>query len=428
MSEITELPRGSCVLGGVNDVLAAVSKVCAIYHAGPGCCMQTSAGEAAQAGLRSPYYLASVTSPSTNMLEREVIFGGEQRLRDEIDGALEVIDADAYFVLAGCTSGIIGDDIVNIAREYADRGLPVYPIDTPGFAGNSLLGYEVAFQAFLDFIIEKDVEKQPNLVNLVGVVPYHNPHWFGTLEELARILRKLGLEVNTFFTENQDIRVVRNAAAAALNILVDPWLLKGFAEQFEERFGVPSLRFPGLPIGPSDTSKFLRQVSKALVLDELRTERVIREEEAYVYSFFEGIIGVLSWKKFAVVGDAATVIGATRFLANDYSFSPMLAVVTDPIYRPDDKERIVGQLASLDYARPPEIVFETDQYEIQKAVKEHSDITLLIGSSLESEVALELRVQHLLMSFPITDRVVLSKTYGGYRGCLTFVEDLFNNL
>ena len=45
------------------------------------------------------------------MLEKDVVFGAEDKLRSTIDGAIEIIDADAYFVLVGCTAGIIGEDV-----------------------------------------------------------------------------------------------------------------------------------------------------------------------------------------------------------------------------------------------------------------------------------------------------------------------------
>ncbi|MFP3155716.1 nitrogen fixation protein NifK [Lachnospiraceae bacterium ZAX-1] len=428
MSNVVESPRGTCVLGGVNNVLNAINKVCPIYHSGPGCCMQTSVGEAGQAGLRSPFFLSNVSTPCSNMLEREVVFGGENKLRDEISGAIEIIDADAYFVLTGCTAGIIGDDIASITKEFSDKGLPVYPITTPGFAGDSLLGYETAILALLDYIVEDGIERRPNLVNLLGIIPYHDPHWSGTLEELARILRKLGLEVNTFFTENQGINNVRTSGAAALNIIISPWLLKKAAKQYEERFGIPTLRFPGLPIGAPETSKLLRQVGEALSLDEALVKKVIHEEEAYVYNYFEGIIGALSWKRFAVVGDASTAVGITRFLANDYSFSPVVTIVSDPIWSDSDKTYIKEQITSLTYAKAPDVFFLSDHFDIREKIKEYNDITLLIGSTLEQEVALEKNLQCHVMSFPISDRLVLNRTYSGYKGALTLIEDLYNNL
>jgi nitrogenase molybdenum-iron protein beta chain len=390
--------------------------------------MQTTAGQAGQAGLRQPHFVSSVSTPCSNMLEREVVFGGENKLRAEIDGTVEIIDAEAYFILTGCTAGIIGDDVVAVAKEYSDRGLPVYPVKAPGFLGDTYLGYETAVQTFLDYIVGERTEKQKDLVNLWGIVPYHHPFWAGNFEELGRILRKLGLRVNTFFTENQGIEEVRASSAAALNIIANPWLLKNAAGQYEKRFGVPALRFHSVPTGVTDTTLFVREVAAALSLDKERVERVIKEEEAYVYNYYESIIGALSWKQFAVAADAATAIGITLFLANDFSFMPVVVIVTDPVFRSEDKERIEREIRTLEYARPPDVFFETDHYEISRILSRYDNISLLAGSSLEREIALVKDIQCQVVAFPISDTLILNRTYAGYRGSLTLVEDLFNNL
>jgi len=426
MSLITESPRGNCALGGVNAVLSAINRVIPIYHAGPGCCMQTTAGEAGQAGGRSPFYVSGVSTPCTNMLEKDVVFGGEDHLRETIEGAIEILEADAFFVLSGCTAGIIGDDIKSVTEEFRKKGIPVYPIDTPGFLGDSYRGYEIAFSSLLEHIV-KPAERIDNLVNLFGIMPYHDPFWEGNFEELTRILEMLGLKVNTFFTHHQGIEDIRNSPAAALNIIISPWLLKSAAKEYQERFGVPFLRWPGLPIGASDTSAFIRAVAKELGLENLAQE-VIAKEEDYVYSYLETAIGVMSWKQFAVVGDANTVVGVTRYLANDYSFTPIVAIITDPIFRLEDFEVIKDQLTQLEYARPPKVVFESDQWKIKKELEAHDEITLLIGSTKEKEFALENDIQCSIISYPITDRLIFNRTYAGYRGSLTLIEDLYDNL
>ena len=80
MSQVIENPRGGCVLAGINSVLGALNRVCPIYHAGPGCCMQTTASDPGQSGNKSSSFVSSVSIPSSNMLEREVVFGGCRRL------------------------------------------------------------------------------------------------------------------------------------------------------------------------------------------------------------------------------------------------------------------------------------------------------------------------------------------------------------
>ncbi|WP_313153214.1 nitrogenase component 1 [Lacrimispora sp.] len=428
MSEIIENPRGGCVLAGINSVLGAIDRVCPVYHAGPGCCMQSTASDQGQSGNKNSSFVSSVSIPSTNMLEREVVFGGTKKLQSTIQGALDIIDADAYFILTGCTAGIIGDDIKSIGEGFKKKGYPVYPIDTPGFAGDSNLGYEVVWNAMIDQVIEEGVPKEEGLVNVFGIIPYHDPFWSGNLEEIARLLKKLGLRVNTFFTEHQGIETIRKSSGAVLNLIIHPWIFKGPAGRFEEKFGVPFLRYPGLPIGSSDTRRFILEVAHALKLDDRLVNRVIEEEEDYVYHYLAQAIGALSWKKFAVVGDASSAVGITRYLANDYSFTPVLVVISELVFRQEDKDRILRELTDLEYARPPKVVFSPDQHEINKALLDEEDITLIIGSSNEEEISSLKEVQCIAAAFPIKDRLIFNRAYAGYRGSLTLIEDLYDNL
>ena len=73
MSQVTENPKGGCVLAGINSVLGAIDRVCPIYHSGPGCCMQTTAADQGQSGHKSSRFVSFVSLPSTNMLEKEVV-------------------------------------------------------------------------------------------------------------------------------------------------------------------------------------------------------------------------------------------------------------------------------------------------------------------------------------------------------------------
>mgnify|MGYP001433944262 FL=1 len=429
MSQVTENPKGGCVLAGINSVLGAIDRVCPIYHSGPGCCMQTTAADQGQSGHKSSRFVSFVSLPSTNMLEKEVVFGGTEKLRTTVQGAIDIIDADAYFVLTGCTAGIIGDDIVSVTEEFQDKGYSVYPIETPGFVGDSNLGYETVWTTMINQVIEEDVPKDDKLVNIFGIIPYHDPFWSGALEEIDRLLSALGLKVNTFFTKHQGIETIRKCSGAALNIIINPWLFKGPAKKMEQKFGIPSIRVPGLFVGATDTTKFVRQVAEAMHLDQEIVDKVIAAEEEYVYDYLAQSVGVVSWKRFAVVADANNAVGITRYLANDFSFTPVLVIVSEPLFRQEDKDRIVAQIEDLEYAKPPKVIFASDQYEINQALREEEEeITLLIGSSNEREVALEKDIQFILAAFPMNERLVFNRTYAGYRGSLTFTEDLYDNL
>jgi nitrogenase molybdenum-iron protein beta chain len=428
MSVILENPHGNCALGGANATLSAIRRVVPIFHSGPGCGMQTTFGEAAQGSVRLPYFVAYTALPCTNMLEQEVIFGGEKKLDEHLAGALEIFDADAFFVLSGCTAGIIGDDIHSIAKKYQRQGHPVYAVNSAGFLGESYRGYEIAVKALLDNIVDPEPgPKDEGLVNVLGIMPYHDPYWEGNLEEMVRLLTQLGLRVNTFFSHNQGIADIRGSSRAGLNIILHPWLLKDAAEEYQSRFGIPSFRWPGCPLGATDTGAFLRALGERLQRSK-EAEALIEAEERYLYRYLETGLGVQNWRRFAVVGESANVIPITRFLANDYSFTPDISIITDVVFRPEDKQRIVDQLQSLESVRPPELAFTGDQWEINQTLEKFPETMLLIGSTNEGEFAMTHGLQFFIACYPNTERLIYNRSCAGYRGALTLMEDIYSNL
>jgi nitrogenase molybdenum-iron protein beta chain len=52
----------------------------------------------------------------------------------------------------------------------------------------------------------------------------------------------------------------------------------------------------------------------------------------------------------------------------------------------------------------------------------------VLGSSLDRELAESLRAGHLSVSFPVSNRAILDRTYVGYAGGLRLVEDLVGTI
>lgn len=419
MREYVENPRISCSLSGGLGVVGAIYRAIPILHAGPGCGLQASIG------TKVDYLGGGTGCPSTNTYEKDVVFGGEQRLRETIQGALEVLDGDVYVVLTGCTAGIIGDDVQGIVSEFEDSGHTVIGIETAGFKGDTYYGYTVTMTALLKTLAQR-TQPEEKTVNLFGVVPNVDITVNGDLEELVRVLGRIGVKANTFFYVPNGVEQLRNAGNAALNINLSPWMLPGVEALLKNDFGIETLHYPGLPVGPTATSEFLSAVSVALNLDRNLVEQVIREEEDYVYSYFERAARELY--RYVIVGDVNTVLGFSRFLTNDVGQIPYAAIITDNI--PDNKKpAIEHELTHMEYARPPRIFYQDDKYEIAEIVRQQGDtVNLLIGSSYEKEVAGELDIFHVTLSYPCTDQHILNKSHIGYRGCLTLIEDMYNNL
>jgi nitrogenase molybdenum-iron protein beta chain len=117
-----------------------------------------------------------------------------------------------------------------------------------------------------------------------------------------------------------------------------------------------------------------------------------------------------------------------RFLVNEYSFTPEIAVCTDVVFRPAEKEYITKQLTEFEYGEPPELVFTGDQFEINRALSRHTNADLLIGSTNEHEFALAYRMQFFNGCYPNTERLIYNRSLAGWRGALTFMEDIYSNL
>ncbi|HBF40073.1 MAG TPA: hydrogenase, partial [Firmicutes bacterium] len=103
MARILDQPRYKCAMAAMQTV-QSIPRALPILHAGPGCAEKLG-GSVGSSGYFSPHIF-----PCTNISEKEVIFGGEGRLKETIENALKVVDADLYVVLTGCTSEIVGDD------------------------------------------------------------------------------------------------------------------------------------------------------------------------------------------------------------------------------------------------------------------------------------------------------------------------------
>ena len=119
-----------------------------------------------------------------------------------IEGAFQVIDADLFVVLTGCTSDIVGDDVASVTYEFQAEGRPIVHCETGGFKSSNYVSHEQVVNAIIDQYVDKYLETNavnPKLVNVFATLPYQDPYWEGNLEEVKRVLTGLGLEVNILF-------------------------------------------------------------------------------------------------------------------------------------------------------------------------------------------------------------------------------------
>lgn len=419
----TEEPRSTCALGGALSLISSIQRAVPIVHAGPGCGFTLTFGQNIANGYQYIGYASGFAAPSTNTLEKHVVFGGENRLREQIRTTLEIMDADIFFVVSGCTAGLIGDDVRSIVEEFRGSEKPVIFSETSGFKGNTYRGYDLALRSLVDQLVLPAEKKTKNLVNLFGVVPSQNAFWQGDINEIVRLLNRIGVQVN-LSGNGDNIETIRRAAEAELNIVLSANTGISTAELFKDKYQVPYIKYP-LPIG-TETSGFLWKVADTLGLDKESVEKVIQEEEEefwkYLIQFSEAYVFLLVNKEFDVISDSNYAIALSKFLSNDLGLFPKLIAVTDS---PDESLRgeIEGKIKELNYNLSPKVIFEEDNYKIWEEIAKDAP-NLVFGSSLDRQPAKKEKVLLFPVSYPLFDQTVLSKGYSGYRGAVRLVEDL----
>ena len=413
MSNIIETPRFSCALGGALNTITAIDGVVPILHAGPGCGVQLFYGQSFTGGFRGSGWIGGVSVPSTNTYEKEVVFGGEPRLKEQIENTIDLIDGEKYVVLTGCTSELIGDDVSGVLRDFKDK--PIIYAETAGFRGSSYIGYEILLDAFIDQIV-KEKPKEKGLVNILGIVPSQDVFWEGNLAEIERILNGIGLEVNTIFNGKK----IEDLSSASLNIVLSPWVGVKAAEKLKGKFGTPYIINP-LPIGATETNLFLEKVGNALGIDvsdftakeEEKTYRSIEKVADFVVDFDVQL-------RFATITDSNYALALNKFLVNDFGWIPSLALISDDVS--DDYKDFIRSELNFKNTISPEVVFESDSGKIWDAVEKEAP-NFIFGSSLDKDLAANLGATKLSVSFPFTDRIVIDRGYAGYKGAISLVED-----
>jgi len=424
--EVSESPRYTCALGGAYGATLATYGNVPILHSGAGCGMANAHGLTFASGLNTGGAQGTTSTPCSCLVEEHVIFGGEQKLKDLVKSSIEVMKGDLFTVISGCVPALIGDDVDAVIQEFQDRATILH-VNAPGFSGTSYNGYEAYLDAVIDQLLtEVPVEK--NLVNILGIVPNQHVFWKGDLENVKNLFKKIGIKANTIFLDFNGVESLKKIPAAELNLVFSPWVGIKAAEKLKEKFGTPYKIISHVPVGPKDSSALLQKIGDILGLSKDLVLNVIKDEErkAYRYTEYlsEAFMISVPHAYYGVVADSRTAIELVRYGANELGWNPEIVIVTD---NPPDEFReaiIKGLTENLEGVVTPKIIFEIDSHKILQELKKHT-LQVLLASSLEKYIAHdELDAIHLSIAYPVFDKVIVDKSYAGYRGGIALFEDL----
>jgi nitrogenase molybdenum-cofactor synthesis protein NifE len=268
----------SCAFDGAMIVLQPIADTAHIVHGPIACCGNSWEGRGTLSGKGTLHRMGF----TTDMGEMDIVYGGERKLYDAILRAYEAVNPRAIFVYATCVSGLIGEELESVCRKTEKKlGIPVIPVNAPGFVGPKNLGNRIAGEALLDHVIGTGTTKSTSDhdINLIGEYNIAGDLWL-----IEPVLRKAGFSVLSRITGDSTFEEITYAHRARLNVVVCSRALINVAKGMEKKYGIPYVEVSFF--GKTEMAKALRAIAAKGIEQGVwdgrtgeNVEAVIRTEE-----------------------------------------------------------------------------------------------------------------------------------------------------
>ncbi|BAU06532.1 nitrogenase iron-molybdenum cofactor biosynthesis protein NifE [Fischerella sp. NIES-3754] len=266
--------QGGCAFDGAMIALVPITDAAHLVH-GPIACAGNSWGSRGSLSSGPQLYKFGFT---TDLSENDVIFGGEKKLYKAILDIHKRYSPQAVFVYSTCVTALIGEDMDAVCKAASNKiGIPVIPVNSPGFVGSKNLGNRIGGEALLEYVVgtEEPEYTTPYDINLIGEYNIAGEMW-----NVLPLFKKLGIRVLAKITGDARYKEVCCAHRAKLNVMICSKALINMARKMEERYGIPYIEESFY--GVEDMNRCLRNIAAKLGDADLqaRTEKLIAEETA----------------------------------------------------------------------------------------------------------------------------------------------------
>ena len=245
---------------------------------------------------------------STNLVERDTILGGDDKLREAILRTNEEKHPKAIFILGTPVVAINNDDINSVILELEDElGIPIISIYTDGFKSKTpVTGYDIVTHSLLKYVVDKNVDLKRDYINVVSF-----SESIEDVASIAEILNELKIRFQ-IIPKFSSIEEIRRASKARATVVLNPEEGDYLARELEEVFQVPYIESEA-PIGFRGTKNFLLKLGAFLHIEE-EVCRYIDEAEARISEHF--VSNILEGRNVFVDASLSKVYGYGRLLSN----------------------------------------------------------------------------------------------------------------
>jgi nitrogenase molybdenum-cofactor synthesis protein NifE len=298
----------SCVYGGARVVLMPITDAIHLVHGPLGCASCTWDIR----GTRSSGSDLYRNGFSTDLQEKDIVFGGEKKLLETIIELNQIFEPAAIFVYATCVVGLIGDDLKSVCSEAGKiTGSRVIPVQSEGFRSvNKSLGHQLACDALLEYLIgteppqnkgntnKKEVEDHQNTEHRLNILGEFNVA--GDFWAIKPLLENMGISIQAVVTGDSTVEEIAQANSAQLNLVQCQKSSRYLADAMEELYNIPQIRVNFF--GVEETSTSLRAIAKFFKDPQMieKVEKIIKSGKKSVEESIAPYRQRLTGKKVAV--------------------------------------------------------------------------------------------------------------------------------
>ncbi|WP_340113776.1 nitrogenase iron-molybdenum cofactor biosynthesis protein NifE [Maribellus mangrovi] len=298
----------ACVFCGSRVVLYPIADALHVIHGPVGCASYTWDIRGALSSGPQLHRL----SFTTDLKEKDVVFGGEKKLYHALCELIDKHQPKAAFVFSTCIIGVIGDDVEAVCRQVTrEKGIDVIPVMSEGFNGSKKDGYKIACGALSKLVGTDDAYKPSKYsINILGDFNLAGELWI-----LAEYYRKLGVELVSCMTGDGRVAEIRRAHKATLNVVQCSGSMVHLAKEMKEKYGIPFMKVSYF--GIEDMSDALYEVARYFKDDEMmeKARELVRDEISKLLPALQPYRQKLEGKKAAIyVGGAFKAISLVKAL------------------------------------------------------------------------------------------------------------------
>lgn len=394
----------ACVFCGSRVVLYPIADALHLVHGPIGCAAYTWDIRGALSSGPQIHRL----SFSTDIKEKQVVFGGEKTLYTALFELIDEYKPKAAFVYSTCIVDLIGDDVESVCKKVTKaKGIDVIPVQAPGFAGTKKDGYKVACDALMKLIGTKGTrETLPNSINIIG-----DFNLAGELYLLKDYYEKMGVNIVASITGDGRVDDIRQSHKAALNIVQCSGSMSNLALQMKEKYQIPYMRVSYF--GIEDMSEALYQVARFFDKKEMMDNAIdlVRTEVSDLLPKLNFYKKALEGKKAAIyVGGAFKAISLIKALR----MIGVQAVVVGSQTGNKEDYQIMKEISDEGTI----LVDDTNPLELTQLVKK-TKADILIGGVKERPIAYKLGLG--FCDHNHERKLALA----GYEGMLNFAKEIY---